>query len=212
MLMGRGQERPACWPGPARIDVSNPRMFHSSTHLSIHPCPLPRGPFCSACLLLLSSCPSSFPPHFLSFHLFIFPPTLPSISLSIHPAFYQFKTIFCPFIYSPDILSFHLIHPAFHPSNAFCIFLSSLPPIYLPFISCILHPLLGYPFSNAIVPHLTGYHSVLSFPLHWGPGRITPSLENSFASGSGREARMCPGVGTADEVEWGCVGGGVLQG
>ena len=156
--------------------------------------------------------PSSFPPHFLSFHLFIFPPTLPSISLSIHPAFYQFKTVFCPIIYSPDILSFHLIHPAFHPSNAFCIFLSSLPPIYLPFISCILHPLLGYPFSNAIVPHLTGYHSVLSFPLHWGPGRITPSLENSFASGSGREARMCPGVGTADEVEWGCVGGGVLQG
>ena len=32
-------------------------------------------------LLLLSSWPPSFPPCFLSFHLFIFPPTLPSISV-----------------------------------------------------------------------------------------------------------------------------------
>ena len=208
MLMGRGQERPACWPGPARIDVSNPGMFHSSTHLSIHvlshAVPSVQPASCFFPPALLPSLPTS--------SLSIYFPTYSSIHLSIHPAFYQFKTVFCPFIYSPDILSFHLIHPAFHPSNAFCIFLSSLPPIYLPFISCILHPLLGYPFSNAIVPHLIGYHSVLSFPLHWGPGRITPSLENSFASGSGREARMCPGVGTADEVEWGCVGGGVLQG
>lgn len=206
--MGRVQERPACWPGPARIDVLNPRMFLSSTHLSIHvlsyAVPSVQPASCFFPPALLPSLPAS------SLSIYLFPHLLFHPSLSIHSAFYQFKTVFCPFIYSPEILSFHLIHPAFHPSSLFCIFLSSLPPIYLPFISCILHPPLGYPFSNAIVPHLIGYSSVLSFPLHWGPGWITPSLENPFASGSGREARMCPGVGTADEVELGD-GGGVLQ-
>lgn len=97
--------------------------------------------------LLFSLPPASFLlPSFLPSPLPLFPsihfPTYSSIHLSIHPGFYQFKTAFCPFICSPT-LSFHLIHPAFHPSSfssiQFILYLSFLPSTHLSTLH-FLHP------------------------------------------------------------------------
>ena len=87
MLVGRGQERPACWAGSCQHRRLEPqeRVFLSSTHLSIH--------VLSHAVPSVQPASCFFPPALL--------PSLPASSLSI----YSFShLLFHPSVYSSSLL------------------------------------------------------------------------------------------------------------
>ena len=126
MLVGRGQERPACWAGSCQHRRLEPqeRVFLSPTPLSIHvlshAVPSVQPASCFFPPALLPSLPASSLSIYSFSHLLFHP------SLSIHPAFYQFKTVFChspTFCLSTQSIQvfIHAVHsvsffPPFHPS------------------------------------------------------------------------------------------------
>lgn len=136
MLVGRGQERPACWARSClqrRLEPQE-KVFLSSTHLSIH--------VLSHAVPSVQPASCFFPPALL--------PSLPASSLSIY-SFSHFSIHLCLFIQPSTNLKLFFVRSSIHRHSAFplnphsfssiqfILYLSFLPSTHLSTLH-FLHP------------------------------------------------------------------------